>query len=134
MAEKRVGRRDPEKEATWVERMKQWERSGLGPRDYCRRHECKETQFHWWKRVLQERGRWPDRREGQGFERNPHDVPPPFTEVHVSAIPPLAGNQEGPRDGKLQLWVGDRYRVSVTDGFEAETLDRVLTVLERRAC
>ena len=57
MAEKRVGRRDPEKEATWVERMKQWERSGLGPKDYCLRHNCKESQFHWWKRVLQARVR-----------------------------------------------------------------------------
>ena len=134
MAGNRNSKRDPEKEATWVERLKQWERSGLGPGAYCRRHQYKQAQFYWWRRVLKERGRWIHQAKHHGSGEKLQEIPLAFTEVRVNTLPEVPEEREGHCNGKLEIWVGSRYRISVSDGFEAETLDRVLRILEIRPC
>ena len=49
---------DTEKQTFWIRTLKQWESSGEAARAYCVRHGLKETQFYWWKKVLQDRGKW----------------------------------------------------------------------------
>lgn len=49
------GRRDPERERQWRERVAGWEASGLSVREFCLQHGLVETSFYYWKRELRAR-------------------------------------------------------------------------------
>jgi len=138
MGKVRQGKRDQGKESKWVERMKEWEASGFGPREFCRRQGYKEVRFHWWRRVLQERGKWePGDISGNKPNVLKTSTPPAFTQIQIcppQRKPEETRQEQNSTDRMMQVEVGDRYRVRVPSGFDPSTLDRILTVLEGRPC
>ena len=67
MAAETPKRIDTKKQALWIRTLDQWESSGETARAYCVRQGLKETQFHWWKKVLQDRGKWKPEQFRQSF-------------------------------------------------------------------
>ena len=124
---------DTKKQAFWIRAMKQWESSGDSARAYCVRHGLKETQFHWWKKVLQHRGQWKPGWSGDGSTLSPEQPSAPFAAVELRESLP-AVQVAGPAAEPLELYVADRYQIRVPPGFDPFTLERVLSVLERRGC
>lgn len=55
--------RDAAKERQWREAVKQFERSGLGVRAFCRREKLTESAFYFWRREL-------DRRDAESTKRS----------------------------------------------------------------
>ncbi len=137
MAKARQGKRDPAKESKWLERIRRWEASGLGQREFCKKHGYREVRFHWWKRVLQERGRWkPGSLAGSG-KKDLKAASLPFAQIQVGQ--PLRtsvndGHDLFPAGGLIQIDIGEQYRIGVPSGFDPSTLDRILAVLEARVC
>jgi len=137
MAKVRQGKRDYGKESKWIERMREWEASGLGARQFCNRTGYKEVQFHWWKRVLQERGKWKPEIAPVADKEGLSVSPPPFAEIQIAQPLHNPGNNRqntSHADGMIQIEMGEQYRIRVPSGFDPATLDRILTVLEERSC
>lgn len=42
-------------EKSWVPILADWKKSGLGPREFCRRHRLRESAFWYWKQEIPER-------------------------------------------------------------------------------
>jgi transposase-like protein len=47
--------RDPQRERSWRRVLADFRASGLGVREYCRRHGLVESAFHYWRRELERR-------------------------------------------------------------------------------
>jgi len=84
--------------------------------------------LRYWKWKLGKEGWWRGRRSkkpGTSLARSTHKTPAPqFVEVDAAVV---AGAD------RLELAVGDRYVVRVPDGFDGDTLRRVLDVVEPRS-
>ena len=48
---------DMDLEQCWRERFREFKRSGLSVREYCRSHALREHTFFWWRRALAKRDR-----------------------------------------------------------------------------
>lgn len=128
---------DTKKQAFWIRTFKQWESSGDSARAYCVRHGLKETQFHWWKKVLQIRGKWKPGQTGKASTLTPEQPSVGFAAVELRKSLPaeISERQEAARAGEpLTLCVADGYQIRIPPGFDPCTLERVLSVLERRGC
>jgi hypothetical protein len=136
MAAETPKRIDTKKQALWLHTLKQWESSGETARAYCVRHGLKETQFHWWKKVLQHRGTWKPRQSGKASTISPEQPSAPFAAIEVRGTTPddISEPQGAGRSAELELCVGDHYRVVIPPGFDPFTLERVLSVLHSRRC
>jgi hypothetical protein len=104
--------RDLDLERQWRRRLKEWERSGLSGRDFCRRYALSEPSFYSWRREIGRRDR-----EQAAAEQQPAFVP-----VAVVAAEPLE-----------VVVRGDRV-VRVGRGFDAAHLRAVVTALEALPC
>lgn len=129
---------DRKKQAFWIRTLKQWEASGNTARAYCGRHGLKETQFHWWKKALQQRGKWKPA-QAENTATLPADRPSvSFAAVELREAFPaeVSEPQESARPGEpLELCVGgEHYRVVIPSGFDPVTLEQVLSVLDGRGC
>jgi hypothetical protein len=94
-----------EKRRTWERHLEQWKASGLSQAEYCRRHGLSIKSFGYRKRTI-----------AKGC----------LSLVEV----PLAGALCGvPKP--ISLTVGSRYTIGIEAGFDADTLCRLLEVLER---
>ncbi len=102
------------REQFWQEHMTAWKASGLKQMQYCREHQLSKHAFVYWKLKLLGKD------------------PPPATLVPVSAhqLRHLRG-QGG--SAQIRLVVGERYHVEIRPGFNAQTLQEILGVLERLA-
>lgn len=102
------------REQYWQEQVTAWKASGLKQMQYCREHQLSKHAFVYWKLKLIGKD------------------PSPATFVPVSAHQLRQMNR---RDGSAQirLVVGERYHVEVRPGFNAQTLQEILSVLERLA-
>ena len=93
---------------------------------------------HWWRRVLQDRGKWkPADISNNQTKDLKTSTSPAFTEIQIRR--PKQSSKEirqtqNPADGMMQIVVGERYRIGVPSGFDCSTLDRILGVLEGRSC
>jgi hypothetical protein len=129
---------DTKKQAFWIRTLEQWESSGDSARAYCVRKGLKETRFHWWKKVLRDRGKWKPGQPGNRSKLSPEQQPSiPFAAVELRESVPLEISEpqkEGPAAGTLTLCMGDRYQIRIPAGFDPCTLERVLSVLEGRGC
>ncbi len=122
--------------ASWQAHLDRWRRSGLSRAEYCRRHDLSYWSMTYWCKKLAEPGA-PEGRmtrrghaggagpvtEGSRALKHPYE---PVVEVGVVLRPPL---QE--RAG-VRVVVSGTTVVDVDKGFCAETLTRVLAVLEGR--
>src|SRR5512135_3455506 len=130
MAKRGGKRRDPAREKFWRRTVRRQERSGLGVRDFCRREGLKDWTFRWWRQELARRD-WQSasapQRQQQG---NPTDAAPAFLPVRVVDVEPVASRP--PALIEIVLSAGPTLRVP--EGFDPQTLQAVLTVLEGRRC
>lgn len=128
---------DTKKQAFWIRTFKKWESSGDSARAYCARHGLKETQFHWWKKVLQNRGKWKPGQSGNASRLSPEQPSVTFAAVELreSVSAEISEPQEAAlATGTLTLCVADRYQIRIPRGFDPFTLERVLSILEGRGC
>jgi hypothetical protein len=127
---------DTQKQAFWIRTLRKWESSGETARAYCLGHDLKETQFHWWKKVLQDRGKWKPGQSGNTLTLSPEQPSVHFAAVDLRESLPaeISEPKEAARATELELCVGGHYRVVIPAGFDPCTLERVLSVLEGRGC
>ena len=102
------------REKYWQEQVAAWKESGLKQMQYCREHHLSKHAFVYWKLKL------------LGKDASP------ATLVPVSAHQ-LRHLHRGDGSAQIRLVVGERYHVEVHPGFNAQTLQEILTVLERLA-
>jgi hypothetical protein len=121
------------REAHWRGLMKSCESSGKTIVGYCREQGVSVSKYHWWKSELK-------RRDGE-----PVSVPV-FAEVRGahSTEGTVSGTGAGPSDVPgagaggfccapllIELSLGGARRIGVRPGFDAETLSRLLSLVER---
>ena len=137
MAGSASNRIDEKKQRAWVRVLAKWEASGLSIRRFCREHRVRESQFHWWKRLLQRRGAWQAGREREVRETEGCPGSVPFARVELRADPgspcPTEAREQIPA-GRIELLVSDRYRLRLGQGFDPKTLAELLWVLEGHGC
>lgn len=126
MASSHGPRRDAAKHRFWEGCVSRWRKSGLSVREFCRREALSEPLFYSWRREL--------------TRRNGSDSPgvrPPRQGTSQAAgfvrVEIAAPRQVGQRSA-LEILLPGARRVRVRPGFDRETLQAVLEILERRPC
>lgn len=106
----------------WQGLLNDFRRSGLTHAEFCRRRGMSLHTFR--KRLYGQKAVAP------GIERNGAASPPArFLPVAIPAAAPINASRAG--DPLVLVLAGGR-RVSVGEGFDSETLHRLIAVLERR--
>lgn len=120
--------------AEWAALIDQWRQSGLSLPAFCHQHGLSRGSMRNWvykpefKRAVEAAGREP---------QAPVDEPPApaaapaFLPVRV--VPAAAGSEASDHSG-VEVVIGAGRRVVIGAGFDAETLRRVVAVLEGRMC
>ena len=104
------------KERFWRRMVREWRNSGLSVRGFCAAKNLAEANFYAWRRTI--------------AERDAATVS--FMPVRVVPEEPTVATADGVGTGlELVLPAGRRLRIG--PGFDASTLQRLLTVLQRRA-
>lgn len=103
--------------------------SGLSAVAYCEVHGLHPKSFYRWKRVLRESGELGDLLGGAATAMafSPGPPKPVFAEVRVSGA-------TGPAASGVEVALREGVTVRVSPGFDAETLRRVVSVLEEGRC
>jgi hypothetical protein len=106
-------------EKSWIPILADWKKSGLGPREFCRRRRLRESAFWFWKREIPDR----DRRRRERKTKGPGTPALRILPVHlvkepVSRLP-------------LEILSGGRT-VRIPGDFDPGVLRKVLGVLEGR--
>jgi transposase-like protein len=118
-------RRDKRKEAWWRRTVRQQRQSGLTIREFCRKHNVRETAFYFWRRELE--------RRGTTFV--PVRVAPgPAHQVTVEAGPAIPQPTPRPPEGRIVIVLSGGRRVHVASPVDRRALADVLAVLEAAAC
>ncbi len=104
--------RDLELERRWRGRLKEWRRSGLTGREFCRRHLLSEPSFYGWRREIARRDR----------EHIAAKWQPAFVPVRVVAVEPI------------EVVVRSGQVVRVGAAFEPAHLRAVVAALEAVPC
>jgi hypothetical protein len=100
-----------EKNRLWQERVGDWKRGGLTQTEYCRRNQLDPRKFLYWKKKI---------------------LPKTGTSTLVELPAQIVKQSSAPqRSPQLILIVDERFKVQVSPGFDADTLSRLLGVLER---
>lgn len=109
----------------WREHVRAWSESGETVAAYCRRHGLDRKSLYRWRRALRECGEAPGASGvgGQGLVSRG----PVFAEVRVRGC-------EAESSGAIEVVLAGARRVRVHPGFDAETLGRVVRVLEGEGC
>jgi len=114
-------RRDVEKERYWQKIVRDAARSGLSVREYCRRHELKESQFHWWQRKLK------DRRQTRGLQGH-------GGRGGGEASFALVSDGSTDLDAGIELVLGNGRRLRIGKGVDEQTLRTVLAAMGTEGC
>ena len=100
----------------WEQRIRKWQRSGMDAESFAAREGLKAERLRWWRWHL-----------GFGPRGKKSSEPTQFVEV---VLPGVAEEKSGaPEGSELEVLIGKR-RVLVRPGFDAQSLRRVLAVLE----
>jgi transposase-like protein len=111
---------DSQKQRQWLERVRLWQQSGLGVREFCRRQRLPEPSFFAWRRLLQRRGLFEDR-------------PVPKTAatfVQLQVAPEAARSKMS----SIDVVLGNGRRLRVRPDFDHDTLRQLLRLLEEDPC
>jgi len=114
-------RSDVEKERYWAKVVGEAARSGLSIREYCRRHDVKESQFYWWQRKLKDRH--------QANRSRPHGGRS-GSEVSFALVRDGAEDL----DAGIELVLGTGRRLRIRKGVDEQTLRTVLAALGTEGC
>jgi hypothetical protein len=123
-------------ELQWRERIEAWRRSGQTQQEFCRAHGLSVGSFSHWKAELV-------RREGQRASVRAADAVVPGGDRHEGSPEALswsevrwpAGAAEVAEDGGgFEIVLPRGWSVRLGPRFEAESLRRLLSVLEERPC
>ena len=110
--------KDVEKERYWRKTIREAARSGLSIREFCRRHELRESQFHWWQRKLKDRyGQKAARGEKGGGDDSDQ------------AAFALVSDRPEELDAGIELVLDNGHRIRIRKGVDEETLRTVLTAV-----
>ena len=99
-----------QKEKQGREHVAAWRASGLSQREYCEQHNCSRSTLGYWS--------WKVNAEHKRSE---------FVEV--------CGPRErstDPSSAMVEIQIGERYHVRITEGFSSDALRRLLDVIEAR--
>ena len=114
---------DPANERRWRELILRWQQSGLGVRDFCKRHRLSEANFYAWRRVLRQRGVI-------------DDVPP--TNDRCAATPPVfvkvALNAGAASHPSIDLVLAQGRLLRIHPGFDPDLLRQLVRLLEEPSC
>jgi transposase-like protein len=126
------GKRDGGKERFWRRALRQWRRSGLSVRAFCAEHDLSEPSFYAWRRIVAQRDQASARGRARPERNSVHgavpacDDAPVFVPLRVIDVSTQATFEVVLERGRV---------VRVQRGFDAETLRRLLAVLEEeRPC
>jgi transposase len=126
------GGRDHGKERFWRRTLRQWRRSGLSVRVFCAEHGLAEPSFYAWRRIVAQRDQESARvRAKPERDRLRRAVPasgdaPVFVPLRVIDVAAQVALEVVLERGRV---------VRVLRGFDAETLRRLLALLEEeRPC
>jgi hypothetical protein len=117
------------KEQYWRDLIQRWHVSGQTVRVFCAEHHLSEPSFYSWRRTLTLRDQ-PQHASGASAPLTSRDEPavlPTFVPVRV--VPSVVDTTPLASAG-LELVIGSRRVVRVPHHFDADTLRRLLTVLE----
>lgn len=109
------GKMDVEKERYWRRTIREAACSGLSIREFCRRHELKESQFHWCQRRLR-----------AGRESNAKGTP--SGEGSASFAPVI--EETGGLEAEMELVQTDLRRLRIGRGLDEETLRTALAAMD----
>jgi transposase InsO family protein len=146
-------RRDRVKEALWRKRVDAQQSSGLAVRAYCRREGLSEAAFHWWHRELARRdgeakaasGHATTRdcsravgggRRGSRSKAGGASNPARSAFVELTGPPGVAAAfpEAGCAAPVVEVVLRCGRVLRVRDGFTAETVGRLVTLLEAGSC
>lgn len=123
-------RRDPARERFWRRTIRRQQKSGLGVRDFCRREGLKDWTFRWWRQELARRDLQAASTPRVDRAGTPTDTAPAFLPVRVVDLESVASQPLAP----IEIVLSAGLAVRVPDGFDPQTLQAVLTLLEGRRC
>ena len=109
---------DSKKSGFWRHHIGLWRKSGLSQAAYCREQGLKVNRFTYWKRRL-----------GAGGKTS-------ASQASLVRVPVLAGSglledsTSGAKPVVLEVRIGERYRISVGNGFVAAHLQALVRALE----
>jgi transposase len=101
--------RDHRKERFWRTKVRQWRQSGLSVRAFCEQHHLAQANFYAWRRALAQR-----------------DAEIQFVPVRLAAEPAATTTAAA----ALEVVLDGQRLLRIRPGFDAATLQRLLTVLE----
>jgi transposase-like protein len=116
--------RDIEKERHWQRIIREAARSGKSIREFCQKHDLKESRFYWWQRKLK------DRRQEQPLTRRNRGK----RVSDNAATFALVSDEPGALAAGIELVLSNGRRLRIGKGVDAGTLRTVLTVVERQEC
>jgi transposase-like protein len=108
------------KQQRWLDLVRQWEASKLSVRAFCQRFRLREPSFYFWRRSLRELGLLPE-----AAQPAPRQAEAAFVRVAVDAGDTVPAS--------IEVILAHNRRVHVHVGFDADTLRRLLRVLEEPA-
>jgi hypothetical protein len=124
--------------ADWATLIDQWRQSGLSLPAFCQQHGLSRGTMKNWvyksslKRAVEEARHKPRAAEAPRADQPVLAAPAPaFLPIRVAAV--TAAPQGSDRTG-VEVILGAGQRIVVGAGFDAETLRRVVAVLEGRPC
>ena len=101
----------------WQQLVASWKASGKSIQQFCKEHGLATSSFWHWKDRL----------------AKPNSDTAIFLPVKVTSAPGRHFSDDN-HDGSVEIVVAGRYQVRVAGYFGSGLLDRVITVLEERAC
>jgi transposase-like protein len=115
--------RDRRRELQWRRIVRQYGRSGLSVREFCRRGKLRETAFYFWRGELQRR---------QGEQEQRHRTDPPATPAFVAVRVEEHGGV--PAGGRIEIVLSGGRVLRVSAPVDRTALADVLAVLEAQPC